>query len=71
MSDMDDLHEAPLLDLLRRRHAQGNIYTYSNFVLISVNPHRIIPGVDDGPIGPQVKSFLAATENNTDSFLVP
>jgi myosin heavy subunit len=47
ISDIDDLHEAPLLDLLRRRHEMGDIYTYSNFVLMCVNPHREIEGLYD------------------------
>mmetsp|Transcript_22742 Transcript_22742/g.26722 ORF Transcript_22742/g.26722 Transcript_22742/m.26722 type:complete len:1455 (-) Transcript_22742:383-4747(-) len=54
ISDIDDLHEAPLLDLLRRRHAQGDIYTYSNFVLMCVNPHRDVAGLYDGAPGVHV-----------------
>ena len=33
---MDDLHEAPLLELLRRRFDASRIYTWSGDVLISV-----------------------------------
>ncbi len=52
-----DLHEAPLLDLLRRRYASGRkVYTYSGFVLLSLNPFEPVPGLDDGPVGDAVLS---------------
>ncbi|KAJ8600295.1 hypothetical protein CTAYLR_000704 [Chrysophaeum taylorii] len=37
---MADLHEAPLLGLLRRRWKAGKIYTAAGNVLISINPYR-------------------------------
>ena len=54
VSEMADLHEAPLLHLLRKRHAAQNIYTYSGFVLLSVNPLQTIEGLYDGPVGDAV-----------------
>ena len=36
---MADLHEAPLLGLLRRRWMGGDVYTAAGNVLISINPH--------------------------------
>ncbi|KAF0720160.1 Aste57867_515 [Aphanomyces stellatus] len=43
VSDMDNLHEAPLLDLLRRRYEQDHIYTFTGDILISINPYKNIP----------------------------
>ncbi|EOD15095.1 hypothetical protein EMIHUDRAFT_431051 [Emiliania huxleyi CCMP1516] len=40
---MSDLHEAPLLELLRRRFGRGAIYTWAGEVLLSVNPFENIP----------------------------
>jgi myosin-5 len=48
-SDLDDaaqlnnLHEAPLLDLITRRFKKDKIYTNVGGVLISVNPYKFIP----------------------------
>ena len=44
---MADLHEAPLLKLLGRRHARDAIYTWSGEILLSINPYRAIPGLYD------------------------
>lgn len=49
---MDDLHEAPLLELLRRRFDASRIYTWSGDVLISVNPFQPINGMYDLPYAP-------------------
>ncbi|RHX99720.1 hypothetical protein DYB25_014263 [Aphanomyces astaci] len=43
VSDMDNLHEAPLLDLLRRRYMEDLIYTFTGDILISINPYKNIP----------------------------
>ncbi|DBA02384.1 TPA: hypothetical protein N0F65_007203 [Lagenidium giganteum] len=43
ISEMDNLHQAPLLDLLRRRYLQDRIYTYTGDILISINPYKNIP----------------------------
>lgn len=47
---MNNLHEGPLLDMLRRRLLEDKIYTYSADVLISVNPYKIIPKLYDDPL---------------------
>jgi myosin-5 len=64
---MNHLHEAPLLDCLRRRFAEDKIYTTTGDVLISVNPFKAIPGLyetiihyldipDDGFVDPTATS---------------
>lgn len=47
---MSYLHEAPLLDSLRRRFGQDTIYTNAGDVLISVNPYKRIPGLYENPL---------------------
>ncbi|TDH70826.1 hypothetical protein CCR75_001211 [Bremia lactucae] len=42
VAEMDNLHEAPLLDLLRRRYLEDKIYTYTGDILISINPYKNI-----------------------------
>ncbi|TMW63387.1 hypothetical protein Poli38472_002328 [Pythium oligandrum] len=43
IAEMDNLHQAPLLDLLRRRYLEDLIYTYTGDILISINPYKNIP----------------------------
>ena len=45
VTDMNNLHEAPLLYLLRRRLEQRTIYTWAGSVLVSVNPYSADLGV--------------------------
>jgi hypothetical protein len=49
---MNRLHDAPLLDVLRRRYNEENkIYsTASDHILVSVNPYKLIPGLYDNPL---------------------
>lgn len=47
---MNNLHEAPLVDVLRRRFLSNDIYTNCGDVLISVNPYQHIEGLYDNPI---------------------
>ena len=47
---MNSLHEAPLLDMLRRRLLDGTIYTNTGNVLISINPYKTIPGLYENPV---------------------
>jgi myosin V len=47
---MNNLHEAPLLDVLRRRFERDAIYTYTGDVLISINPYHPIEGLYDDPM---------------------
>jgi len=46
---MNRLHEAPLLDTLRRRFSAGKIYTTTDSVLLSINPYKLIEGLYDRP----------------------
>ena len=46
---INNLHVAPLISILSRRFSNGQIYTTADSVLISLNPLRIIPGLDDYP----------------------
>lgn len=52
LCEMNNLHEAPLVDLLRRRWVRDDnpqIYTLAGNVLISVNPYREIAGLYSEP----------------------
>lgn len=55
---MNNLHEGPLIHILRRRWLQDQIYTYAGDVLISVNPYKMIPGLYDNPV-----AYFAAPED--------
>ena len=53
VAKVNNLHEAPLLDMLQRRYALDKIYTYAANVLISINPYKTIPymyDVGDSPV---------------------
>ena len=39
IAKMNNLHEAPLLDLLHRRYSPNDIYTFTADILISLNPY--------------------------------
>mmetsp|Transcript_88068 Transcript_88068/g.251324 ORF Transcript_88068/g.251324 Transcript_88068/m.251324 type:complete len:1594 (+) Transcript_88068:140-4921(+) len=47
IGEMADLHEGPLLHLLKRRFRNGEIYTYTGDILISINPYRHIDGPEE------------------------
>ncbi|CAM9119117.1 unnamed protein product, partial [Ectocarpus sp. 8 AP-2014] len=49
-SKMNQMHEAPLLDLLLRRFRKDAIYTSVADVLISVNPYKNIPLLYEVPL---------------------
>ena len=59
LCQMNNLHEGPLLQMLRRRLLNNQIYTYSSDVLISVNPYATIPGLYDEPL-----RYLAPTDDD-------
>ena len=44
---MNGLHEAPLVDLVRRRYRNGTIFSMigNSDIVVSVNPYRHIPGL--------------------------
>ncbi len=50
LCEMSNLHEAPLLDVLRRRVSEDSIYTNTGSVLISINPYKHIDGLYDKPL---------------------
>ena len=50
LCEMSNLHEAPLLDVLRRRVSEDNIYTNTGSVLISINPYKHIDGLYEKPL---------------------
>eukprot|EP00741_Cyanophora_paradoxa_P008050 tig00001249_g7789.t1 len=43
MCGLELLHEAAVLDNLRRRHAARRIYTWSGATLVAVNPYQALP----------------------------
>ncbi|GMH55700.1 hypothetical protein TL16_g01972 [Triparma laevis f. inornata] len=45
ISRLNNLHEAPLLHVLKRRFNDDKIYTWVGHVLLSVNPYRVFPGM--------------------------
>lgn len=47
---MSNLHEAPLLDMLKRRSISDQIYTNTGSVLISINPYKRIEGLYESPL---------------------
>ena len=47
ISSLNNLSEAPLLHMLKRRFDNSKIYTYCGHVLISVNPYKTIPNLYD------------------------
>ena len=50
ISLMNNLHEAPLLNLLDRRFCMDTIYTYTSDILISLNPYHRIEGLYSNPL---------------------
>ncbi|GMH61496.1 hypothetical protein TrST_g9073 [Triparma strigata] len=45
ISRLNNLHEAPLLHVLKRRFNDDKIYTWVGHVLLSVNPYRVFTGL--------------------------
>jgi myosin heavy subunit/ankyrin repeat protein len=56
---MSNLHEAPLLDMLRRRMTRDEIYTNTGSVLISINPYKRIDGLYETPLDYYLSSDAA------------
>ena len=50
LCNMNNLHEAPLLDVVRRRLFRNKIYTYTGDILLSLNPYETIEGLYDYPM---------------------
>ena len=47
IASVQSMTEAPLLDILRRRHLVGKIYTMVSDILIATNPYMVVPGIYD------------------------
>lgn len=48
---MNRLHDAPLLNVLRMRYQNDQIYsTVGDMILVSANPYRRIPGLYENPL---------------------
>ena len=63
---MNNLHEAPLLQMLKSRYFVNNIYTYIGNILISLNPYVVVPGLYDNML-----SFIDIAEDEDDSVSIP
>lgn len=50
LCEMNNLHEGPLLDMLRKRVHADKIYTNTGNVLISINPYQTITGLYADPL---------------------
>ena len=46
---MNNMHEGPLLHLLKMRYLKDEIYTFTGDILISMNPYMMIEGLYDIP----------------------
>ena len=60
ISRLNNLHEAPMLHVLKRRFERDKIYTYCGHVLVSINPYRFFPGLYD------LNSYVAPSSNGTE-----
>lgn len=49
IANMNNMHEAPLLSLLKMRYMDNRIYTFTGDILISLNPYLTIDGMYDIP----------------------
>ena len=56
IAKLNDMNEAAMIDVLRRRFAEGTIYTQVSDILIIVNPYTFIDGLYD--IGPPTQYKL-------------
>ena len=68
---MGDLHEAPLLKLIGRRHASDKIYTWSGHILLSVNPYHIIAGLYEAPAVRETLQRRSSIEASAPPDLTP
>ncbi|RYH20822.1 hypothetical protein EON65_22400 [archaeon] len=62
---LNDMHEAPLLDLLRRRFFDKKIYTFTGDVLISINPYEMISSLYASPLQYLDKKHVGHKEDDT------
>ena len=68
---MSDLHEAPLLHLIKYRFYNSKIYTWTSDILISINPYYWIDGLYDLPIiSNEIKSGELSIKKNPHVYTV-
>ncbi|GAB9467267.1 hypothetical protein Gpo141_00004619 [Globisporangium polare] len=60
IASMNNMHEAPLLSVLRQRFEMDKIYTFTADILLSINPYKTIPLLYD------VMGFMEQTKGLTD-----
>jgi myosin V len=63
---MNNLHEAPLLSILKQRFYSDDIYTNTGNVLISINPYKTISGLYEHPLVYLSKSSTPASTSSPD-----
>jgi myosin V len=71
LCQMNNLHEAPLLDILRNRFMRNSIYTYTADVLISVNPYYVIPELYSSPLAYLNVPYLPMADTGHGSEIPP
>ena len=71
VSRINNLHEGPLLDCLRRRFNKDVIYTNVGNVLISINPYKRIPLLYDIDLNLMVKEYRDEAEEEHDVEYAP
>ena len=64
--EMNSLHEAPLLDTLRKRWSKDSMYTNTGEILVSINPYHNIPGLYENPL-----KYLDLSKTNSAKSLPP
>lgn len=62
---MNNMHEAPLLGVLRQRFEMDKIYTFTADILLSINPYKTIPLLYD------VVGFMEQNKDASDSSKQP
>lgn len=62
---MNNMHEAPLLNVLRQRFEADKIYTFTADILLSINPYKTIPLLYD------VMGFMDQRNNATTDSVAP
>lgn len=65
IASMNNMHEAPLLSVLRQRFEMDKIYTFTADILLSINPYKTIPLLYD------VMGFMEQTKGLADSSKQP
>lgn len=67
---MNNMHEAPLLNVLRQRFERDEIYTFTADILLSINPYKSIPLLYD-VVGFMTSREAAKTTGDGDNSAPP